>query len=101
VHFDRTLAEFLRRRNLPAHHLSGLPGWNTDTAHGIYIGRRFINELDQINNEVLKAFTGLVRAWQAQGGIPMSDVPKQFFKKNDEKYVPLINNLFFAKEPEQ
>jgi hypothetical protein len=42
-----------------------------------------------------------LRAWQARGGIPMSDVPKQFFKKNDEKYVPLINNLFFAKEPEQ
>ena len=62
VHFDRTLAEFLRRRNLLAHHLSDLPGWNTDTAHGIYIGRRFINELDQINNEVLKVFTGLVRA---------------------------------------
>jgi hypothetical protein len=35
VHFDRTLAEFLRRRNLLAHHLSDLPGWNTDTAHGI------------------------------------------------------------------
>jgi hypothetical protein len=62
VHFDRTLAEFLGRRNLLAHHLSDLPGWNTDTAHGIYIGRRFINELDQINNEVLKVFTGLVRA---------------------------------------
>jgi hypothetical protein len=30
VHFDR---KFLRRRNLLAHHLSDLPGWNTDTAH--------------------------------------------------------------------
>jgi hypothetical protein len=29
VHFDRTLAEFLRRRNLLAHHLSDLLGWNT------------------------------------------------------------------------
>jgi hypothetical protein len=27
VHFDRTFAEFLRRRNLLAHHLSDLPGW--------------------------------------------------------------------------
>jgi len=31
----------------------------------------------------------------------MSDVPEQFFKEIDEKYVPLVNNLFFAKEPEQ
>jgi hypothetical protein len=100
VHVDRTLAEFLRRRNLLAHNLSGLPGWNTDTAHGIYIGRCFINELDQMNDEVLKVFTGLVRAWQAQGGLALPDVPEGFFEEIDEKYVPLIDNLFFAKEPE-
>jgi hypothetical protein len=99
VHFDRTLTEFLRRRNLLAHNLSDLPGWNTDTAHGIYIGRCFINELLQMNGEVLKVFTGLVRAWQAQGGLAL-DVPEEFFEEIDEKYVPLIDNLFFAKEPE-
>jgi hypothetical protein len=44
-------------------------------------------------------FTGLVRAWQAQGGLAL-DVPEEFFEEIDEKYVPLIDNLFFAKEPE-
>jgi hypothetical protein len=82
------------------HNLSDLPGWNTDTAHGIYIARRFINELHDMNGVVLKVFTGLVRAWQAQGGLALPDVPDEFFKEIDEKYVPLIDNLFFAKEPE-
>jgi hypothetical protein len=40
-------------------------------------------------------FTGLIRAWQAQGGIPMSDVPEQFFKEIDEKYVPLESFRFY------
>jgi hypothetical protein len=100
VHFDRKLAEFMRRRNLLAHNLSDLPGWNTDTAHGIYIGRCFINELLQMNNEVLKVFTGLIRAWQLQGDQALPDVPEEFFEMIDEKYVPLIDSLFFAKEPE-
>jgi hypothetical protein len=99
VHFDRTLAEFLRRRNLLAHNISDLPGWNTDTAHGIYVGRCFINELLQMNNEVLKVFTGLIRAWQAQGGFALPDVPEELFQEIDAKYVPLVDNLFFAKEP--
>jgi hypothetical protein len=100
VHFDRTLAEFLRRRNQLAHNLSDLPGWNTDTFHGIYIARRFINELHEMNSVVLKVLTGLMRVWQAQGGFALPEIPGDFLKEVDEKYVPLIDNLFFAKETE-
>jgi hypothetical protein len=99
VHFDRTLAEFLRRRNILAHNLSDLPGWNTDTVHGIYIGRYFINELIQMNTEVLKVFTALVRAWQAQAGLAILDDVSEGFEEIDKKYVPLIDDLF-AKDPE-
>jgi hypothetical protein len=100
VHFNGTLAEFLRRRNLLAHNLSDLPGWNTDTVHGIYIGRRFINELLEMNNEVLKVFTALIRAWQAQRDDKTLDVPGHpFFEEVDATYVPLVDRLFSAKEP--
>ena len=99
MHFDRTLAEFLRRRNLLAHNLSDLPGWDTNTVHGIYIGRCFINELIEMNNEVLKVFTAVVRAWEIQVLNERPEVP-EFFEAIDEEYVPLINRLFFAKQPQ-
>jgi hypothetical protein len=67
-HFDAALAEFLRRRNILAHRLSDIPGWDAGTHQGIYVGRRFINELLEMNHEVLKVFAGLVRAWQIQTG---------------------------------
>jgi hypothetical protein len=102
VHFDGTLCEFLRRRNLLAHNLSDLPGWNTDTVHGIYIGRCFINELLEMNGEVLKVFAALLRAWQAQRGDKTFDVPGHpFFEEVDTRYVPLVDSLLFAKEPKQ
>jgi hypothetical protein len=100
-HFDRTLAEFLRRRNMLAHRLSDIPGWDTSTHRGIYAGRCFINELLEMNEVVLKVFAGLVRAWQAQTGSMAFDVPDHpFFKEVDTKYVPLVDNLFFAKDQE-
>lgn len=101
VHFDNTLTEFLRRRNVLAHSLSDIPGWNTDTRHGIYVGRRFINELHDLNNEVLKVFGGLIRAWQVQAGDNNIGVPDHpIFKEIDTKYVPLVDSLFSAKEPD-
>jgi hypothetical protein len=49
---------------------------------------------------VLKVLTGLMRVWQAQGGFALPEIPGDFLKEVDEKYVPLIDNLFFAKETE-
>jgi hypothetical protein len=57
-HFDSTLAEFLSHRNTLVHHLSDLPGWDTETLGGIYVGRKFINELIAMNSKSLKSFQG-------------------------------------------
>lgn len=102
-HFDSTLAEFLRRRNMLAHNLSDLPGWDTDTHHGIYLGRCFVNELLEMNDEVLKVFTGLIRAWQIQIGDTSNPPPvdHDFFKEVDARYVSLAEELFFAKDDQK
>ena len=97
VHFDRTLSEFLRRRNILAHNLSDIPGWDLGSSHGIYRGRIFLNELIELNAEVLKVFTGLVRAWEAHTGNKSELGDHPFFREVDERYVPLIGSLFFAK----
>jgi hypothetical protein len=47
---------------------------------------------------VLKVFAGLVRAWEIQTGRSPSPPDHESFREIDEKYVPLVNSIFSAKE---
>ena len=42
-HFDRTLNEFTRRRNILVHALTDVPGWNTETLQGLQAGWRIFS----------------------------------------------------------
>ncbi|QND71276.1 hypothetical protein [Tardiphaga robiniae] len=97
-HFDRTLSEFTRRRNMLAHSLSDIPGWDTETLRGLQSGWRFIHELLAMNNVVLGVFTGLIRAWESQNGYDHGlAADLEFTKLVDEKYTPLVDSIFSAK----
>jgi hypothetical protein len=97
--FDQLLIEFLEKRNTLIHNVEDVPGWSLENSSGRIEARKFLGKLAFLTVEVLKIFTGLVRAWQNQVGIDTSDleIQSEFFSEIDRQYTPLIDSLLSEK----
>lgn len=97
--FDALLKEFLKNRNDFIHDLSRVPNWDFDSSDKPTEALRFIHKLIQQTESVLKAFTGLVMAWQEQSGITDTAPPAhEWFDEVAQTYKPLADHLFYAKD---
>ena len=94
------LEEFLESRNVFVHNISDIPGWKLASEDGLAVANQFVGRLIELNEDVLRVFVGLVRAWQIQVGIKDHVWEgRAFFTEIDEQVVPLLNDMFNAKSP--
>jgi len=100
--FDKTLSKFLEARNLLAHHLDAIPGWNLATEDGRKVAATFLGEFIATATFISNVLTGLSRAWADQIGVK-SAIPvgsEAFFAEIDALYKPGSRAIFFPKKSE-
>jgi hypothetical protein len=97
--FDEVLRKFLKQRNMFAHNLNEVPGWDVNTDEGRKLGLESLRDFYATTSHVLKVFSGLVRLWEKQSDYPVppaGDHP--FFIEVDEVYTLLARMIFAPKE---
>jgi len=86
-------------RNRLVHGTPDSCGWSLHNAEGLTASRSFVDGFIIKTLEVLKVFSGLVRAWQEQANI---EVPypgeHEFFAEIDALYKGRVDDIFFASE---
>ena len=95
---EEGLSKFLTMRNQFVHHLSDIPGWDTDSDEGCAESMKFVNQLFNLSQTILKVFAGLIRSWQEQVNLDIPVPESDFFEEVDAKYLPLVNAMFASKD---
>jgi hypothetical protein len=97
--FDEALREFLTDRNIFAHDLKEIPGWDLKTDEGRRVAIQWLSGFYARTSHVLKVFSGLVMLWQKQTGYSdWTDDEHPFFKEVEENYTILARLTFAAKD---
>lgn len=97
--FDALLEEFLKNRNDFVHDLSRVPGWQLGSREQTAKARKFVHQLIEQSDAIVKVFLGLISAWEAQVGMPKHSTPSDaFFDEIETVYKPLVDQIFFAKD---
>jgi len=99
--FDRTLRDFLDRRNTFIHRLSNVPGWDLQSSKGRRIAEQYVSALAVQSQTLMCVFVGFMRAWQRQIGMQVRYPAgaEKFMAEIDALYAPLIDTLVFKKAP--
>ena len=99
--FDSALQTFLTNRNMLAHKLNEVPGWDRSTFEGRKAALAFLGETSASATLVSNVLIGLARQWEAQNKFDIKLSPEQqaLFKVLDEKYTTTVGAIFFKKPP--
>jgi hypothetical protein len=71
---------------------------DTDSGEGCAESMKFVNQLFNLSQTVLKIFAGLIRSWQEQVKFDVPVPDNEFFKEVDAKYMLLVDALFASSE---
>jgi hypothetical protein len=96
--FDQTLTRYLKNRNIFAHTLSDLPGWDLDTEEGRGVAARFLMELANTALQVTSVFGALTRLWAKQIKLKTDFDHDPLLEEIVQKFGPLLKIIFTAKE---
>jgi hypothetical protein len=91
--FDDILSEFLESRNLLAHRLRDVPGWDLNDPKGIATAYRFLRRMEVLNSKISGTFGGLARAWSRETGGPLFPVVH-----GSDQAEKIIDFIFYKKE---
>ena len=96
--FDTLLSEFLRNRNVLAHHFSDRDGSDLHSDEGREKANIFLSKLTQQALRVIDVFAGLMVAWQEQVNLKGPEIGGDYGKRIREEYAPLASVIFTKKE---
>ena len=92
------LISFLDRRNMLAHRLGEVPGWQEGPEAGFTETRKFLTGFISDSHGLLMIFAALVQDWQ-KDAMPGAELPNdELVAKMTERYKPYLDDLFFEKE---
>ena len=94
--FEALLTRFLDARNILAHDLDRIEGFDHSSPDGISVGHAFLSRLVDDTLRVIKIFSSLNIDWSEETGIAIehNEKMKQFV---GEDYEGIAEYLFFAK----
>ncbi|HEY4941861.1 MAG TPA: hypothetical protein VII56_10565 [Rhizomicrobium sp.] len=97
--FDAILSTFLDCRNILAHRIEEIPGWNLYTSDGQKAGNNFLNRTTEAAMFITKIFAGLMSAWSKQVGLEgaVTKEEKKWLAEIDARYTPAVDTIFFKK----
>jgi hypothetical protein len=99
--FESALDQFLDARNILAHRVTEIPGWNMETPDGQRAAQAWLSALIRIANFIAKVLMALMRSWVRQNGMDNIPIPvgsEEFFTEIDTVYAPAVDTLFFQRE---
>jgi hypothetical protein len=96
--FDERLKEFLELRNQFAHRLDTVVGLDFGTFDGLAVAEAYIGRVAGVAVYVQNVFIGLARSWQEQIGMHDDFGENEFFQEIDQRYKPVVSQLFMPKE---
>ena len=67
---------------------------DTDSDEGCAESMKFVNQLFNLSQTVLKIFARLIRSWQEQVKFDVPVPDNEFFKEVDAKYMLLVDAMF-------
>ena len=98
--FGLALDRFLNARNVFAHRLDDVPGWDLRSKEGRDAAHVFLTELIRSATFISKVLTGLMRSWARQNNMDVPPAPgeESLFAEIDALYTTKVDSIFFAKE---
>ena len=95
--FEDILGRFLMSRNLLAHHLENVPGWNLKTKKGVIAANTFLNELLDDSKLVRSVFVGIVKSWCIQSGMALDDEEFSKVEIPESLQTPILQDAYLQK----
>lgn len=93
--FDDRLRKLLSTRNIIAHDIKKLPGYDMATSEGRRAGSDALVEFIEENEFFSMRLLGIMRGWANHVGMsPPEGTPDEVLRELDEQHVPAVSALF-------
>lgn len=96
--FDKLLTDFVTNRNRLVHDTDKIEGWDLSSEDGRKVAVLFLSRLSRQSFEIIKVLTGLTLRWQHRADLNVPVPDDDIFREIEEKYAPLVDEIFFEKE---
>lgn len=96
--FENILEQFLRKRNVFAHDLANICGWDMKTEEGLKVANNFLDSLIDDSRTVRAVFVGIINAWRIQSGCTMNEEEFSNLKIPESLQRPIVKDIYNSKK---